>query len=101
MIRGQRPHHHRHHHEPEGQPPPPGRRHFGHGGGPRGHFEEEDFFPREEGPGRGPRGPRGRARRGEARFILLDILRDTPKHGYEIIKALEERSAGAYAASPG
>ncbi len=66
-------------------------------------------------PGRGPRpyrerGGRGgrhlhehrdRARRGEARYVLLDALRDGPKHGYEIIKALEERSAGQYAPSPG
>jgi len=32
---------------------------------------------------------------------LLDALRDGPKHGYEIIKALEERSSGQYAPSPG
>jgi DNA-binding PadR family transcriptional regulator len=44
---------------------------------------------------------RDRARRGEARYVLLDALRDGPKHGYEIIKALEERSAGQYAPSPG
>lgn len=44
---------------------------------------------------------RERARRGDARYILLDALRDGPKHGYEIIKALEERSAGHYIPSPG
>ena len=33
--------------------------------------------------------------------MLLDALRDGPKHGYEIIKALEERSGGQYAPSPG
>ncbi len=33
--------------------------------------------------------------------MLLDALRDAPKHGYEIIKALEERSSGQYAPSPG
>ena len=42
-----------------------------------------------------------RARRGEARYLLLDALKDSPKHGYEIIKALEERSGGEYAPSPG
>ena len=42
-----------------------------------------------------------RARRGEARFVLLDALRDGPKHGYQIIKALEERSSGGYIPSPG
>ena len=46
-------------------------------------------------------GERDRARRGDARYILLDALRDGPKHGYEIIKALEERSAGKYIPSPG
>jgi DNA-binding PadR family transcriptional regulator len=33
--------------------------------------------------------------------VLLDALRDGPKHGYEIIKALEERSSGEYVPSPG
>jgi DNA-binding PadR family transcriptional regulator len=31
----------------------------------------------------------------------MDTLRDGPKHGYEIIKALEEKSGGQYAPSPG
>jgi DNA-binding PadR family transcriptional regulator len=62
------------------------RHHQGHG-----HHSHEG-----EGFGRG-----GRARRGEARFVLLDALRDGPRHGYEIIKALEERSSGQYAPSPG
>jgi DNA-binding PadR family transcriptional regulator len=43
----------------------------------------------------------GRARRGESKFLLMDALRDGPKHGYEIIKSLEERSGGQYAPSPG
>lgn len=57
--------------------------------------------------GRGHHGRRhygglhGRAKRGEARYVLLDALRDGPKHGYEIIKTLEERSAGRYVSSPG
>ena len=42
-----------------------------------------------------------RVRRGEARYVLLDSLRDGPKHGYEIIKALEEKSGGQYVPSPG
>jgi DNA-binding PadR family transcriptional regulator len=46
-------------------------------------------------------GQHRRARRGEARYVLLDALRDGPKHGYEIIKTLEERSAGQYVSSPG
>jgi DNA-binding PadR family transcriptional regulator len=35
------------------------------------------------------------------RYVLLDALRDGPKHGYEIIKWLDERTGGAYAPSPG
>ena len=33
--------------------------------------------------------------------MLLDTLRDGPKHGYEIIKFLEDRSGGEYIPSPG
>jgi DNA-binding PadR family transcriptional regulator len=43
----------------------------------------------------------GRARRGESKYLLMDALQGGPKHGYEIIKSLEERSAGQYAPSPG
>jgi DNA-binding PadR family transcriptional regulator len=43
----------------------------------------------------------GRARRGEMRYVLMDALRSGPKHGYEIVKALEERSGGQYVPSPG
>src|SRR5215472_14926269 len=35
------------------------------------------------------------------RYVLLDALRDGPKHGYEIIRWLDERTNGAYAPSPG
>lgn len=76
-----------------------------HGHQPQGRGHEGDNRGRHGG-GRGRRGGRegrgrGRARRGEARYILLDVLRDGPKHGYEIIKTLEERSAGRYVPSPG
>ena len=80
-----------------------GREHRHHHGGPHGHGGGH----RRGGGGDGERGhgpfggPRGRARRGEARYVLLDALRDGPKHGYEIIKALEERSGGQYVPSPG
>lgn len=58
-----------------------------------------EFGPPRRGERRG--GGRARARRGDARTIILDALRDGPKHGYEVIKALEERSAGRYVPSPG
>jgi DNA-binding PadR family transcriptional regulator len=51
--------------------------------------------------GRHTRGRGGKARRGEARYVLLDALSDGPKHGYEIMKLLEERSSGQYSPSPG
>lgn len=51
--------------------------------------------------GRRHGGKHKRVRRGEARNLLLDALRNDPKHGYEIIKSLEERSAGEYVPSPG
>jgi DNA-binding PadR family transcriptional regulator len=64
-------------------------------------------------PGAGPFGPgfRGgpsgpfRAGRmladGDLRLIVLALLAEQPRHGYDIIKALEERSHGAYSPSPG
>jgi DNA-binding PadR family transcriptional regulator len=38
---------------------------------------------------------------GELRFVLLDMIAETPRHGYELIKAIEERMGGAYSPSPG
>ena len=38
---------------------------------------------------------------GDLRLILLALLADRPWHGYELIKALEERSGGFYSPSPG
>ncbi|WP_309622491.1 PadR family transcriptional regulator [Novosphingobium sp.] len=50
------------------------------------------------------RGPRGRARMfgsGELRLVLLGLVGEAPRHGYELIKAIEELSGGNYAPSPG
>jgi DNA-binding PadR family transcriptional regulator len=38
---------------------------------------------------------------GELRLIVLSLLADGPRHGYDLIKALEERSNGFYSPSPG
>ena len=54
--------------------------------------------------GRGGGGPRGRRRmfdRGELRLVLLKLIADQPRHGYDLIKALEEASGGHYSPSPG
>jgi DNA-binding PadR family transcriptional regulator len=48
----------------------------------------------------GWRGP-GRARRGDIKFLILDVLAEGPRHGYDIISALEEKSQGRYRPSPG
>jgi DNA-binding PadR family transcriptional regulator len=39
--------------------------------------------------------------RGDMKFVLLELLRERPMHGYEMMKALEERSGGFYTPSPG
>ncbi len=46
-------------------------------------------------------GPPPRADRGVVRYLILDAIRQQPRHGYEIIQAIEERSAGTYRPSPG
>jgi DNA-binding PadR family transcriptional regulator len=38
---------------------------------------------------------------GDLQLLILDLLAEKPRHGYEIIKALEERSKGFYVPSPG
>jgi DNA-binding PadR family transcriptional regulator len=38
---------------------------------------------------------------GDLRYVVLRLLEEKPRHGYEIIKALEERLGGTYAPSPG
>jgi DNA-binding PadR family transcriptional regulator len=46
-------------------------------------------------------GPPPRADRGVVRYLILDALLQQPRHGYEIIQAIEERSASTYRPSPG
>jgi DNA-binding PadR family transcriptional regulator len=71
--------------------------HFGGRGGPFGR------------PGRPGRpdfselfgGPPPRADRGVVRYLILDAIAKQPRHGYEIIQAIEERSSATYRPSPG
>lgn len=55
----------------------------------------------------GGRGGRGGERgpkmfdAGAMRYIVLQLISEKPRHGYEIIKELEERSGGGYSPSPG
>lgn len=42
-----------------------------------------------------------RFQKGDLKYIILDLVKDKPRYGYEVIRALEERSHGFYAPSPG
>jgi DNA-binding PadR family transcriptional regulator len=83
-------HHHSNHRGERGQ----GRRFMRHHGGGRHGFADI------EGGGRGFHAGRKLGSSG-LQLIILALLEDKPRHGYEIIKALEERSGGYYAPSPG
>lgn len=77
---------------------------------PRAHFAMR-FAGRRGGPfggfarafmGNGGRGGFGRLMAdGDLRIVTLALLEEGPRHGYDIIKALEERSSGIYSPSPG
>ena len=87
----------------------------GRGCGPRGgHFQRGPFtmsweIHRDHDRGRGGqgsgRGGGGRARRmfdgAELRLVLLKLIADTPRHGYDLIREIEAMTGGAYAPSPG
>lgn len=50
----------------------------------------------------GRHGGRKRAfEQGDLRFVLLKLVAEKPRHGYEIIKAIEETFGGTYSPSPG
>ena len=38
---------------------------------------------------------------GDLRLVILHLIAEKPRHGYEIIKAIEEQAGGAYTPSPG
>ncbi|WP_147179231.1 MULTISPECIES: PadR family transcriptional regulator [Alphaproteobacteria] len=52
------------------------------------------------GHGRGP-GRRRMFEGGELRLVLLKLIEEQPRHGYDLIREIENRSGGAYAPSPG
>ncbi len=47
------------------------------------------------------RGTGQRLKRGFLKFAILELLAEQPRHGYEIIKELEQRYAGVYRPSAG
>lgn len=75
----------------------------GHRFGPRGGFPRglhRGGWGEPHGEGRG-----GRRRRvfdsSELRLVLLKLIADQPRHGYELIRAIEDLTGGAYVPSPG
>jgi len=74
-----------------------GQRHFG-GGGLGGFFGGLGGGFRGGGPGM--RTAKVLAS-GDLQLIILLLLSEKPRHGYEIIKAVEEQSSGVYTPSPG
>src|SRR5208282_2720120 len=69
-----------------------GGRGFGHFG--RGFMDGGDMGGRAFGMGR-------KLASVDLQLLILELLAEKPRHGYEIIKALEERSKGFYVPSPG
>ncbi len=107
-----RGHHHHHHHHgrirgsAEGHEGRPGR--HGHplegGRGERG-AHGRGGHPGHRGGGRGGRGGDGGSRRplgrGDLRLLLLALIEQQPRHGYELIQLIGELFDGAYVPSPG
>ncbi len=84
--------------------------HHGHGhgrhAGAPGHrgfhgFGRGDGFPGDRSGGGGGLGPGRKLGSVDLQLLILALLAEQPRHGYEIIKALAERSNGYYSPSPG
>lgn len=56
-------------------------------------FDRHRFF---QGPSR-----ESPFQKGDLKYVILGLIKDKPCYGYEIIRALEERSHGFYTPSPG
>ena len=55
-------------------------------------FDREGFMgPRRSGP----------FQKGDLKYVILELIKDKPRHGYDIIRELEEQSYGFYKPSPG
>ncbi len=88
-----RHHHHRGHHEDRHNCSPRGRW----GRGSRSSDEEGGFGRGGFFGGRGGR----MFGHGDLRLVLLSLIAEKPRHGYDLIRAIEEKFGGAYAPSPG
>ncbi len=74
-------------------------------GGWHGRFGPFHFDFDDEGGGWGGGRPRRRRSRvfesGELRLVLLRLIAEEPRHGYDLIRAIEELTGGEYVPSPG
>jgi DNA-binding PadR family transcriptional regulator len=83
------------------------RRHCrGHDGHAGRRFARDEFGFRGRHFGRGHHHMRGGRHgrvfdQGDLRFVMLRLIAEKPRHGYEIIKAIEEKLGGVYSPSPG
>lgn len=66
---------------------------WGHRGGGKHGWAEWSFG--------GGRGRRRMFEGGELKLVLLKLIGDQPRHGYDLIREIEELTSGAYAPSPG
>jgi DNA-binding PadR family transcriptional regulator len=73
------------------------------GRGWHGNWGPFSFDLGEEGWSGGGRGRRTRRmfESGELRLVLLKLISEQPRHGYDLIRAVEEMTGGTYAPSPG
>jgi len=104
--------HHTHHHGRHHGHGPFGQHRWGEGWTPpwlQQEWRGPQFFGMRRGRGPfghgGPFGPGGEGGRffgrGDIKFVLLELLQERPMHGYEMMKALEEKTGGFYTPSPG
>jgi DNA-binding PadR family transcriptional regulator len=68
----------------------------------RGHFGPGQGWGGRHGKGGGDMVRAGRMlAQGDLRLIALALIAEQPRHGYELIKVLEDKTAGWYSPSPG
>jgi DNA-binding PadR family transcriptional regulator len=77
----------------------------GRGGGHHGHGHSPDDSAGDWSRGRGGFGRGGGGGRifgpGDLRLMLLALIAEKPRHGYELIKEIEQKFGGTYSPSPG
>ncbi len=79
-----------------------GGRHFGMRFARRPHHDHDDHHHERHRRHGGGRHALGRFfAHGDLRLVILNLIADKPRHGYELIKEIEDSVGGAYSPSPG